>query len=167
MSSPLLASQESLDFLANHALNATVAPNAHDAARNNIVREMVETERKYVQDLEVMQVRRRLLVLLLLTDVNQKYATALSQSNTIDQDTIHLLFPGLNKLLNFQRKFLIRLESTAELPWKDQRWGLHFLENVSPIVPFLVLNMCLMRRFHCLVIFRVLFGTIGRRVRGL
>lgn len=71
------------------------------------------------------------------TNLSQKYATALSQSNTIDQDTIHLLFPGLNKLLNFQRKFLIRLESTAELPWKDQRWGLHFLENVSPIVAFL------------------------------
>ncbi|KAF8552506.1 hypothetical protein OG21DRAFT_1511371 [Imleria badia] len=113
VSPPLLASQESIDSLANHTLNAVVTPNARDAARNNIVREMVETERKYVQDLEVMQ----------------KYATALSQSNTIDQDTIHLLFPGLNKLLNFQRKFLIRLESTAELPWKDQRWGLHFLEN--------------------------------------
>ncbi|KAG6372412.1 hypothetical protein JVT61DRAFT_7885 [Boletus reticuloceps] len=111
--SPLLASQESIDSLANHTLNAATAPNVHDAARNNIIREMVETERKFVQDLEVMQ----------------KYATALSHSNTIDQDTIHLLFPGLNKLLNFQRKFLIRLESTAELPWKDQRWGLHFLEN--------------------------------------
>ena len=49
----------------------------------------------------------------------------------MDQDTIHLLFPNLNKLLNFQRKFLIRLESTAELPWKDQRWGQLFLENVS------------------------------------
>lgn len=48
------------------------------------------------------------------------------------QDTIHLLFPGLNKLLNFQRKFLIRLESIAEVAWKDQRWGLHFMENVSP-----------------------------------
>lgn len=111
---------------------------------------MVETERKYVQDLEVMQVRAHISVSLFFTDWSQKYATALSQSNTIDQDTIHLLFPGLNKLLNFQRKFLIRLESTAELPWKDQRWGLHFLENVSPIVPFSALNTCLMRRFHCL-----------------
>ena len=61
----------------------------------------------------------------------QKYATALSHSNTIDQDTIHLLFPGLNNLLNFQRKFLIRLEGTAEMPWKDQRWGLHFRDHVS------------------------------------
>ncbi|KAF9227457.1 hypothetical protein BS17DRAFT_694830 [Gyrodon lividus] len=113
LSPPLLASQESIDSLLNDVPKSAAPSNAQDAARNNIVREMVETERKYVQDLEVMQ----------------KYATALSQSNTIDQDTIHLLFPGLNKLLNFQRKFLIRLESTAEMPWKDQRWGLHFLEN--------------------------------------
>ncbi|CAK5281493.1 unnamed protein product [Mycena citricolor] len=86
--------------------------NAQEAARNNVVRELVETERKYVQDLEVMQ----------------KYATALSQSNLIDQDTIHLLFPNLNKLLNFQRKFLIRFESNAELPWIDQRWGQLFVQ---------------------------------------
>ncbi|KAJ7725854.1 hypothetical protein DFH07DRAFT_248202 [Mycena maculata] len=86
--------------------------NAQEAARNNIIREMVETERKYVQDLEIMQ----------------KYATALSQSNLIDQDTIHLLFPNLNKLLNFQRRFLIRLEGIAELPWQDQRWGQQFLQ---------------------------------------
>jgi hypothetical protein len=51
----------------------------------------------------------------------------------MNQDTIHYLFPNLNKLLNFQRKFLIRLESTAELPWPDQRWGLHFIENVRAL----------------------------------
>ncbi|KAF9244865.1 hypothetical protein BU15DRAFT_41593 [Melanogaster broomeanus] len=113
LSPSLLASQESIDSLFNDMPITAAPPNAQDAARNNIIKEMVETERKYVQDLEVMQ----------------KYATALSHSNTIDQDTIHLLFPGLNKLLNFQRKFLIRLESTAEMPWKDQRWGLHFMEN--------------------------------------
>ena len=48
----------------------------------------------------------------------------------MDQDTIHLLFPNLNKLVNFQRKFLIRLESIAELIWQEQRWGLPFIENV-------------------------------------
>jgi cell division control protein 24 len=31
--------------------------NGPDAGRNNIICELVETERKYVQDLEVMQVR--------------------------------------------------------------------------------------------------------------
>ncbi|KAG6811144.1 hypothetical protein H0H92_008799 [Tricholoma furcatifolium] len=86
----------------------------------NIIREMVETERKYVQDLEVMQ----------------KYANALSQDNIITQDTIHLLFPNLNKLLNFQRKFLIRFESTAEVPWQNQRWGLPFLECEDEFVVY-------------------------------
>ncbi|KAJ6609885.1 hypothetical protein B0H10DRAFT_1812724 [Mycena sp. CBHHK59/15] len=106
-----MSSYDSFDSLSSDS--AAVPPaNAQEAARNNIIREMVETERKYVQDLEIMQ----------------KYATALSQSNLIDQDTIHLLFPNLNKLLNFQRKFLIRLEGTAELAWQDQRWGQHFLQ---------------------------------------
>ncbi|KAF7983773.1 hypothetical protein HWV62_18978 [Athelia sp. TMB] len=109
----MAAAQGSTDSLMTDALTPGAPVDAREAARNNIIREMVETERKYVQDLEIMQ----------------KYSNAASQSNTISQDTIHLLFPGLNKLLNFQRKFLIRLESTAEVPWKDQRWGLHFIEN--------------------------------------
>ncbi|KAJ3530133.1 hypothetical protein NM688_g7754 [Phlebia brevispora] len=79
---------------------------------SNVVMELVFTERKYVQDLETMQ----------------QYATALAQTNTIDQDTIHLLFPGLNKLLNFQRRFLIRLESIYELPWSERQWGAPFTE---------------------------------------
>jgi cell division control protein 24 len=113
-SSPsMLSSQGSTDSLNTDVPSVSTPVNAKETARNNIIREMVETERKYVQDLEMMQ----------------KYSNALSQSNTISQDTIHLLFPGLNKLLNFQRKFLIRLESTAEVAWKDQRWGLHFMEN--------------------------------------
>ncbi|KAJ7045480.1 hypothetical protein C8F04DRAFT_940314 [Mycena alexandri] len=107
-----MSSHDSYDSLAGDTNSAAPPANAQEAARNNIIREMVETERKYVQDLEIMQ----------------KYATALSQSNLIDQDTIHLLFPNLNKLLNFQRKFLIRLEGTAELAWQDQRWGQHFLQ---------------------------------------
>jgi cell division control protein 24 len=61
----------------------------------------------------------------------QKYAQELSQSNTLDRDTIHLLFPNLNKLLNFQRRFLIRLEGTADNPWREQRWGILFTDNVS------------------------------------
>ena len=64
----------------------------------------------------------------------QKYAQELSQSNTLDRDTIHLLFPNLNKLLNFQRRFLIRLEGTADMPWRDQRWGLLFTDNVSKMI---------------------------------
>jgi cell division control protein 24 len=49
----------------------------------------------------------------------------------VDQDTIHHLFPGLNKLLDFQRKFSIELEQQYELPWEQQRWGRCFSTNVS------------------------------------
>ncbi|KAL5485136.1 CDC24 [Sanghuangporus weigelae] len=110
----LLPSHESTDSLINPDSPMHSAPaNAQENARNNIIREIVETERKYVQDLEHMQ----------------KYANALNATSAIDQDTIHLLFPGLSKLLDFQRRFLIKLEGVAELPWKEQRWGLHFTEN--------------------------------------
>ena len=67
----------------------------------------------------------------------QKYAQELSQSNTLDRDTIHLLFPNLNKLLNFQRRFLIRLEGTADMPWREQRWGLLFADNVGRLISVL------------------------------
>ncbi|KAF8639563.1 hypothetical protein AX17_001465 [Amanita inopinata Kibby_2008] len=116
-STPSLSSHDSLDSITDTV--ATPA-NAQDSARNNIVREIVETERKYVQDLEVMQ----------------KYSNALYQNNIIDQDTIHLLFPNLNNLLNFQRKFLISLERTAELPWPEQRWGQDFLESEEEFVVY-------------------------------
>lgn len=57
-SPPTLSSaQASTESIASEA-SITPPPNAQVAARNNIIRELVETERKYVQDLEVMQVRR-------------------------------------------------------------------------------------------------------------
>ncbi|KAF8658263.1 hypothetical protein AX16_002039 [Volvariella volvacea WC 439] len=116
--SPTLGSHDSMDTLVGEV--PLPPATAQEAARNNIVREMVETERKYVQDLEVMQ----------------KYANALAQGNIIDQDTIHLLFPNLNKLVNFQRKFLIRFESAAELSWQDQRWGQLFLDNEDEFIVY-------------------------------
>ena len=82
----------------------------------------------------------------------------------MDQDTIHLLFPNLNKLLNFQRKFLIRLESTGELPWKDQRWGQLFLENVSHLY-FFWLSRCM--RSHPLLYFSSILGKRIHCIRAL
>ncbi|KNZ80276.1 Rho guanine nucleotide exchange factor scd1 [Termitomyces sp. J132] len=119
--SPTASSHPPNDSYDRSASESPVPPaNAQETARNNIIRELVETERKYVQDLEIMQ----------------KYSNALSQGNIIDQDTIHLLFPNLNKLLNFQRKFLIRFESTAELPWQSQQWGQLFLESEDEFVVY-------------------------------
>jgi cell division control protein 24 len=54
LSSPTMPENGSYDSLAD-----TLAPtpsNAQESARNNIIKETVETERKYVQDLEIMQV---------------------------------------------------------------------------------------------------------------
>lgn len=48
----------------------------------------------------------------------------------VDHDTVHHLFPGLNKLLDFQRKFSIELEQQYEQPWEQQRWGRCFSINV-------------------------------------
>lgn len=74
-------------------------------------------------------------------DSIQKYATTLLHSRIIDQDTIHHLFPGLLKLLDFQRRFLISMEQIAEIPWKDQAWGKLFTDNVrTDIIPYLALT---------------------------
>ncbi|KLO18354.1 hypothetical protein SCHPADRAFT_899755 [Schizopora paradoxa] len=113
-SPPTVHPSDSTDSLPNLDSPAQPDPvSAQEKARNNTIREIVETERKYVQDLEHMQ----------------RYANTLSSTSAISQDTIHLLFPNLNKLLDFQRRFLIKLETCAELPWKEQRWGVHFVEN--------------------------------------
>jgi hypothetical protein len=44
----------SWDSLATDTLSAVTA---QEVARSNFIRELVETERKYVHDLEIMQVR--------------------------------------------------------------------------------------------------------------
>ena len=60
MSPPsVVPSHESTDSLVNPDSPMQGPPaNAQETARNNIIRELVETERKYVQDLEHMQVSR-------------------------------------------------------------------------------------------------------------
>lgn len=49
--------EDSTESLTATTPSVPVPANAQEAARNNIIKEIVETERKYVQDLEVMQVR--------------------------------------------------------------------------------------------------------------
>jgi cell division control protein 24 len=52
-----MSSHDSYDSLVSDSPSVMPPANAQEAARNNIIREMVETERKFVQDLEIMQVR--------------------------------------------------------------------------------------------------------------
>ena len=54
------STHESFDSMGLDIPAIPTPANGPDAERNNIIRELVETERKYVQDLEVMQVRMNL-----------------------------------------------------------------------------------------------------------
>ncbi|GAA97155.1 uncharacterized protein L969DRAFT_91996 [Mixia osmundae IAM 14324] len=80
--------------------------------RAKVVNEILESERKYVQDLEALQ----------------NYQRQLQQSDVISQDTIHAIFLNLNTLVDFQRRFLIGVEAHASQPPDQQRFGLLFLQ---------------------------------------
>ncbi|KAK0529521.1 Guanine nucleotide exchange factor for Cdc42p [Tilletia horrida] len=71
------------------------------------VNELLNTERKYVQDLEAMQ----------------NYARALQTYNILPPDTIHRLFGNLNALVDVSRRFLISVEENARRPSDDQHFG--------------------------------------------
>ncbi|ODV83005.1 hypothetical protein CANARDRAFT_178028 [[Candida] arabinofermentans NRRL YB-2248] len=92
------------------------APNVEDQltvsdSRSKVVKELVETERKFVQDLEVLF----------------KYRGELIKSEYISSENINMLFPNLTEILDFQRRFLVGLECNAAVPSKYQRFGSVFL----------------------------------------
>ncbi|KYK54279.1 hypothetical protein DCS_06236 [Drechmeria coniospora] len=78
--------------------------------RDHIVKELVDTERKYVQDLENLQGLKK----------------TLEQKGAIPGDIVHQIFLNINAILDFQRRFLIRVETTNSMPTADQRWGAPF-----------------------------------------
>jgi cell division control protein 24 len=80
-----------------------------------IVRELLESERKYVQDLEVLQTCSK----------------ALQQYDILSPDRLHDLFSNLNNLVDFQRRCLIHLEDNARKPPEEQRFGRAFIMLVS------------------------------------
>ncbi|GAA6014467.1 hypothetical protein JCM10207_001616 [Rhodosporidiobolus poonsookiae] len=91
--------------------------------RSLVVREILDSERKYMQDLEVLQ----------------DYQRQLQMNDILTQDQIHSLFINLNKLADFQRRFLIGVEGNASLPAEQQRFGHLFLqmeENFSCYEPY-------------------------------
>ncbi|CAG8446669.1 4148_t:CDS:2 [Dentiscutata heterogama] len=91
--------------------------------RARVVHELLETERKYVQDMEVLQ----------------NYARELQSQDIVSADTIHLLFANLNQLVDFQRRFLIGVEATSSASPEEQRFGSLFIqmeENFAVYEPF-------------------------------
>jgi cell division control protein 24 len=78
--------------------------------RQHIVHELVTTERTYVGHLEMLQA----------------FKEQVENRQLISGDTIHDIFLNLNALLDFQRRFLIRVEQTYALPEEQQNWGALF-----------------------------------------
>ncbi|CCG83468.1 Rho guanine nucleotide exchange factor scd1 [Taphrina deformans PYCC 5710] len=85
-------------------------PEAPKDNKAKVIAELLETERKYVQYLEILQ----------------NYMRELQNGEIISADTSHMLFSNLNALVDFQRRFLIGVETTCALPAESQRIGLIF-----------------------------------------
>lgn len=78
--------------------------------RDHVVRELVDTERKYVQDLENLHELKKVI----------------EQKGVIPGDMVHDIFLNINAILDFQRRFLIKIETTNSQPDEQQEWGLPF-----------------------------------------
>lgn len=81
--------------------------------RDHVIKELVDTERKYVQDLENLHDLKK----------------ALEQKGVITGDIVHQIFLNINSILDFQRRFLIRVETTNSMPADVQRWGQPFVTH--------------------------------------
>ena len=79
--------------------------------REHIIDELVKTERTYVQHLELLQAFKKLV----------------EEKGVITGDSVHDIFLNLNALLDFQRRFLIRVEQTNATPVAEQNWGKLFV----------------------------------------
>ena len=88
-----------------------IVANIKRTKRQHIVEELVNTERTYVQHLELLQDFKKLV----------------EERGVITGDSVHHIFLNLNSLLDFQRRFLIRVEQVNALPEEDQDWASPFI----------------------------------------
>lgn len=79
--------------------------------RSKVFRELIQTERKYVLDLELLM----------------EYKNELQNAELISSEQIHVLFPNINDIVDFHRRFLNGLECNIDVPTKYQRIGSVFI----------------------------------------
>jgi len=89
---------------------SSTAPGSQMSYRDHVVKELVDTERKYVQDLENLHDLKKVI----------------EQRGVIPGDVVHDIFLNINAILDFQRRFLIKIETTNSQPSNKQEWGLPF-----------------------------------------
>lgn len=106
------------------APSTAMAAGSQMSRRDYVVRELVDTERKYVQDLENLHELKK----------------TIEQKGVIPGDVVHDIFLNINAILDFQRRFLIKIETTNSQPEDRQEWGLPFTnyeEAFSIYQPFI------------------------------
>jgi cell division control protein 24 len=79
--------------------------------RDYIVKELLETERDYVQHLQNLQALKK----------------EIEETGALTGDVIHQIFLNLNSLLDFAQRFLIRMEQHYAQPEDRQDWGHLFI----------------------------------------
>lgn len=103
---------------------ATMTVSQKMSYRDHVVQELVNTERKYVQDLENLH------------DLKKQ----IEQNGVVPGDVVHEIFLNINAILDFQRRFLIKIETTNSQPQNQQQWGLPFVnyeESFNIYKPFI------------------------------
>ena len=92
--------------------------------RQKIVNELIETERDYINHLENLQ----------------QFKKELEEHGTLPGDAIHDIFLNLDALLEFQRRFQVRLEQQYSSTEAAQQWGKvfwHYADGFGVYVPFI------------------------------
>ncbi|KAG0749989.1 hypothetical protein G6F57_004049 [Rhizopus arrhizus] len=107
----ILEEKNIITFPANN--DAIYSSSEPKDVRDKVVLELLETERKYVQDLEVLQ----------------DYMHKLQLQFILNAEIIHCLFGNLCALVDFQQRLLIQLEDMAQRSPKDQNFGSLFIQN--------------------------------------
>lgn len=92
--------------------------------KQKIVSELIDTERDYINHLENLQ----------------QFKKELEQNGALSGDAIHDIFLNLDSLLEFQRRFQVRLEQQFSSPEATQQWGkvfYHYYDGFMVYVAFI------------------------------
>lgn len=79
--------------------------------RSKVFKELIQTERKYILDLELLIA----------------YRNELQSADALSSEQLHVLFPNLNDIVDFHRRLLCGLECNIDVPTKYQRIGSVFI----------------------------------------
>ncbi|KAJ3302948.1 hypothetical protein HDU76_005434 [Blyttiomyces sp. JEL0837] len=81
--------------------------------RSKVIKELVDTERIYIQSLELLN----------------NYQKEVVKEKLLSKEQVFGIFSNLSDLLDFQRRFMVAMEATLTFAPGEQRIGLLFLQN--------------------------------------